>query len=261
MKKNTLLVLVCLLFFVSSFSQKICGEVMYKEESKISLFFQTISITKFNDKVAYTKFLHWKKAKPFLSGEYDPNSVGVNEELISSENEETSFVYSDEKETYFSNITWKETMIVKEDDFEWNWTLLGEQRKIGSFNCQNASIEFRGRTFIAWFTTEIPTSFGPKKFKGLPGLILEIYDVDKTWYMKAINVKTQKAKKCTIDFDLKKTKSKAIPISKFLRLADSLHIDVLKKEASRLPKGSTIVIPDGCERLYDGSMLEIFLKQ
>ena len=52
-------------------------------------------------------------------------------------NEETNFVYSDEKETYYSNITWEETMIVKEDDFEWNWTLLGEQRKIGNFNCQN----------------------------------------------------------------------------------------------------------------------------
>lgn len=261
MKKNNLLITLCLFFFINSFSQKICGEIMYKEESRISLFYQTISITKFNDKIAYTKFLHWKKARPFLNGEYDANEISDNEELFVSSNDETSFVYNSRKETYFSNITWKKTMIVKEDDFKWSWKLLGEKKKIGKFNCQNASIRFRGRNFIAWFTTEIPVPFGPRKFKGLPGLILEIYDDEKTWYMKAINVKVEKKKKCPINFNLINTKKKAISLGKFLKKADSLHINSIKREASKLPKGNRITIPDGCERLYDGSMLEIFEMQ
>lgn len=261
MRKITLLIFICSLYYNYTFSQKICGEVMYKEEAKITLFYQTISITKFNNNVAYTKFLHWKKAEKFLNGEYDSNLVEANQELVDSPNEDTGFVYSDKKETYFTDITWEETLVVKEDDFKWNWKLLGETKKIGKFNCQSASIRFRQRNYIAWFTTEIPVPFGPNKFKGLPGLILEIYDDEKSWYMKAINIKTQRAKNCNIDFDLKKIKSKALSVSKYLKLADSLHIDNVKKDASRLPKGSTILLPDSCERLYDGSMIEIFERQ
>ena len=251
-------ILIAIIIFSSVKAQNICGKVMYKEEARISLFYQTINVLQFNKDVAYAKYLHFKKAKEFLDGSYDPDAIGENESLIDSPNEDVGFFYVNKNETYFTDTTWKGTLLIKESLFNWDWKLLGEKKKIGKFNCQNASIEFRGRTFIAWFTTDIPVGFGPYKFKGLPGLILEVYDSEKLWYMKAIkmNLKNSK-KKCPIKFDTKKLK-KAINIPTYLRKADSLHIDVIKKEASKYPKGSKISIPGRCDRFYNGLMVEIY---
>lgn len=69
------------------------------------------------------------------------------------------------------------------------WTLTEDEKKISGYNCIKAFTHFRGRNFTAWFTPEIPVNFGPWKFRGLPGLILEIYDEEKnfTWYATKIS--------------------------------------------------------------------------
>ncbi len=67
----------------------------------------------------------------------------------------------------------------KEDLPNFNWVISTEQKKIWDYTCQKATCYFRGRTYEAWFTTEIPVNDGPWKFHGLPGLILEIYDIQK----------------------------------------------------------------------------------
>lgn len=56
------------------------------------------------------------------------------------------------------------------------WTLQNETRTYGIFNVQKATADFGGRHWTAWFTREIPFSEGPYKFRGLPGLIVEIQD-------------------------------------------------------------------------------------
>lgn len=56
------------------------------------------------------------------------------------------------------------------------WQLHEEYKEVSGYPSQKASTTFRGRNYEAWFTSEIPLSFGPWKFNGLPGLILEIYD-------------------------------------------------------------------------------------
>ncbi|QKG80021.1 GLPGLI family protein [Tenuifilum thalassicum] len=44
------------------------------------------------------------------------------------------------------------------------------------YSCKKAYASFRGRKYIAWYTTEIPINDGPYKFRGLPGLIVLIHD-------------------------------------------------------------------------------------
>jgi GLPGLI family protein len=56
------------------------------------------------------------------------------------------------------------------------WKFEDGVKKIGSFSANKATANFRGRKYVAWFTTEIPLSIGPWKFHGLPGAILEIKD-------------------------------------------------------------------------------------
>lgn len=60
-----------------------------------------------------------------------------------------------------------------------NWVITDETKKIKEYNCHKATTHFRGRNYIVWFTTEIPIVDGPWKFKGLPGLIVDLADDKK----------------------------------------------------------------------------------
>ncbi len=63
-----------------------------------------------------------------------------------------------------------------------NWKLLKETKKIGKYNCNKATtiklvVNDKGtfrKKVIAWYAPEIPVSFGPIGYGGLPGLILEL---------------------------------------------------------------------------------------
>ena len=57
-----------------------------------------------------------------------------------------------------------------------NWMFSNEICTIWGYRCQKAVCTFRGRTWSAWFTPEIPIPDGPWKFAGLPGLVLKVED-------------------------------------------------------------------------------------
>ncbi|MDQ1857502.1 GLPGLI family protein [Chryseobacterium sp. WLY505] len=72
-----------------------------------------------------------------------------------------------------------------------NWTIENEKKKIGEFNCQKAVCTLDNRKFIAWFTSDIPSNDGPFRFKGLPGLIVEVYDLNSYFTFSLIGIKKQ----------------------------------------------------------------------
>ena len=61
------------------------------------------------------------------------------------------------------------------------WKMLGKDSVIAGYPCQLAETNFRGRTWKAWFTLDIPIPNGPWKLGGLPGLILKATD-HTGWY-------------------------------------------------------------------------------
>ncbi len=63
-----------------------------------------------------------------------------------------------------------------------NWQISDSIKTILDYSCQKAACNFRGRYWIAWFSTDIPISDGPWKFGGLPGLIMEVYDKQKQYH-------------------------------------------------------------------------------
>ncbi len=81
-----------------------------------------------------------------------------------------------------------------------NWEILPETKEVAGFLAQKAKASFSGRNYTAWFTTEIPISEGPYKFRGLPGLILEISD-DKDYYTFKLNGFKELNDEISMEFD------------------------------------------------------------
>ena len=69
------------------------------------------------------------------------------------------------------------------------WTIQPDEKTILGYMCRKAVTTFRGRTYTAWFTMDIPTPYGPYKFGGLPGLILSISDADEEYSWNCIGIK------------------------------------------------------------------------
>lgn len=63
-----------------------------------------------------------------------------------------------------------------DEDRPMDWKILNETAKIGDYKTQKAETQFAGRTWYAWFTTDIPIQNGPYLFSGLPGLIVKVED-------------------------------------------------------------------------------------
>lgn len=79
-----------------------------------------------------------------------------------------------------------------------NWKLLNEYKKIGKYSVQKAITNYGNRSWIAWFTNEIPLNYGPYIFNGLPGLILEIRDKSENYIFTFIG-NTEKEKNISIE--------------------------------------------------------------
>ena len=67
-------------------------------------------------------------------------------------------------------------------------------KQIAGYPCQLGYCHFRGRTWKAWFTTDIPVSNGPWKLAGLPGLILEAYDSAYHYHYTLTEIRNKRAR-------------------------------------------------------------------
>ena len=72
------------------------------------------------------------------------------------------------------------------------WTMGDSTRQVLGYTCQQATADFRGRRWTAWFAMDIPVSDGPWKLGGLPGLILEAYDEGQQHVFTAVGLERVK---------------------------------------------------------------------
>ena len=72
-----------------------------------------------------------------------------------------------------------------EEQPRFDWTIYSDTLKVAGYLCQKAECDYGGRHWIAWFSTEIPLSYGPYKFGGLPGMILKIEDMSRHYCFEA----------------------------------------------------------------------------
>lgn len=83
--------------------------------------------------------------------------------------------------------------------FSWNFT--EETDTVLGYVCSKATVSFAGRSYEAWYTEELPLSFGPYKFSGLPGLILKIQDNESQYIWEAIGFEKSNAQILTYTYE------------------------------------------------------------
>ncbi len=123
--------------------------------------------------------------------------------------------------------------LIKENMPKFNWKIENQKKKINGYECQKASVFHKGRTYEAWFTTQIPISDGPWKFHGLPGLILEVRDSEKKIeiYCRDITLNDEKTtfKKPIVGIFIANEKELNL-------LKKRIDEDIMRKVQSSLPK-------------------------
>ena len=97
--------------------------------------------------------------------------------------------------------------LYKEETPVLNWTITEEKQKILSYNCMKATTSFRGRNYVAWFTSEIPIPNGPWKFGGLPGLILKLSDEEGHFVFECSGIENLKKKESIRFYQIEYTKT------------------------------------------------------
>ena len=122
------------------------------------------------------------------------------------------------------------------------WTILkGREKKVAGYNCLLAKTTTdTGVVFYTWFTSEIPIPEGPFRFKGLSGVVLEIYNEKNTIWISAMQI--QKSSEEIVP--LKYTKVYAVEKKDFLNKRKEFNANPTTKQLDFLIK---IVGPDGSE--------------
>lgn len=90
--------------------------------------------------------------------------------------EDTPAVIRKKNSNVNSNYILVQNIFITETEDNINWNLAADTKVIDGYTLQKATATYGGRMWTAWFTKEIAIHEGPYKFRGLPGLIFEIYD-------------------------------------------------------------------------------------
>ena len=180
--KQYLYILTFIFTFNSLYSQS--GQVFYEaiskkypetKENKADVYIVELENTKillelkFNNTVSYFSKANLRKGDEFNLGEEVLSIFIGYEELYY--NLKDKLLFSDYGE-----------FLIKTPSNH-NWNISSESKKIDNYLCYKATYtesytardgKTKERVITAWFCPELPYSFGPLEFNGLPGLILEL---------------------------------------------------------------------------------------
>ncbi|MBZ9652428.1 GLPGLI family protein [Psychroflexus montanilacus] len=235
MKTLLKLSLVILLFTIQINAQSICGKVNYTHSTHFSRDFSREFTLEFNSRSSLYKEVVNKKSNKKESISQENEGLQLNVEAERN-NLNPEMYLNKIDDLHFLQIWYDKELVVKEDAFQWNWDLKDETKTIGNFLCYKAKIEFRGRFYTAWYSPEIPIQFGPWKFQGLPGLILEVYDADRVLHIHAKKISLSKEESCSISYDESKFEN-PMTVDEYLIEREILVNKELARLSSKMPKG------------------------
>lgn len=126
-----------------------------------------------------------------LNSDYKPFANDIADRLVGK----GSYYCNLERDIQLRKIE-GENFLIKSHPSNIEWILTQETKFINKIKCFKAKttvtkINSSGEyifEIVAWYAPEIPVSFGPKQFNGLPGLILELKDTHYTFFVDKIEL-------------------------------------------------------------------------
>ncbi|MEE9406497.1 MAG: GLPGLI family protein [Polaribacter sp.] len=226
-----------ILIFISNFcfSQNKSGTIFYKKQTKDKIF-EKKSNKKINDMIITAD-----KSVTYILRFNDSSSIFEKERKIF--NDRKSLILSKLSSAGYSGIIYRnsfskillrqkeragETFIINYPFPHLKWQLKNETKKIGNYLCykaiskreyKNSKGQLKDDIIIGWYSQDIPISFGPYVFGGLPGLILELETERETFQVTKIKLNNS-------NFNINEPK-KGIKIS--LKKYDSIVKGLIKK--------------------------------
>lgn len=172
-----LICLICFPFLFSAQTHRFIYEFQYKSDSLAEEFRKDNMILDINpDDVKFYPYIYaerdsinqLKKTRSFI---WEEDLPALSRQRNSNIN--TSYVLLND----FFKLETKDEII---------WKLSTETKKSANYTLQKATTKFGGRSWTAWFNTDINLNEGPYKFRGLPGLIFEITDDRKNFIFSLV---------------------------------------------------------------------------
>jgi GLPGLI family protein len=125
--------------------------------------------------------------------------------------------------------------VIYKDSVKINWEITDSTKEIEGVKCMLATAKFRGRNYHAWFALSIPLPFGPWKFGGLPGMIVEIQDDKKEVLIKLQSISLNSKSKDKLDIS-ENLPGKKTSLNKICKCKDKEWEKMIEKEAAFFAK-------------------------
>lgn len=163
MKKYILLQLFFVFNYTLALSQKQFNYLFYVDNTVrtgVLLFHE-----KENTAVYIDQMDNFKQTKADEKPIFTVGVSGTNDFVYYKQNlSELKYTYELLKIPYFIN----------DNTLSINWELTSDKKEIQGLICSKATTTFRGRNWTVWYCPGIPVVYGPWKFYGLPGLMVEL---------------------------------------------------------------------------------------
>ncbi|TPN87910.1 GLPGLI family protein [Aquimarina algicola] len=195
----------------------------------------------FNNTISfYEKIGNPQKITSKVSEEVREGVTTISEDKVMESNTPMNYYYTNSSA---NELLFRETIVdklyeVKDSIESISWELHAEHKKIGEYNCQKATAQYRGRKYTVWFTTKIPVSHGPWKLRGLPGLILEATEETGKFEFRAIKIDIQPDDKMVQKKLSKPVVDKITDMTTYKKVLKNKFEETRAKIQSSLPRGA-----------------------
>lgn len=273
------LVLACLGLYSTIHAQNFNGIATYKSKQNIQLDIDTAQMQGMGTQIMDMLRKQFEKDFVLEFNQYEslykedkaleaPQPAGMV--MMIEETGGASHIYKNTKEKRYVNQSesFGKLFLIKDKLHDLDWKLLNETKTIGQYKCYKATLEREVEVMesqvmvnpteeeqklpepkkktieiVAWYAPDIPVNAGPEEFYGLPGLILQLENDEKTIICSKITLNP----KTTIEIK-EPTKGKIITQEKYRA--------VMEKKMKQIQENSPHFGGDG-----DGEVIEIRIGQ